>query len=124
MSATRVVGQIFNTSRNASSEVKLIRFFKKGGEQRKTFQTLLLTTKYGLGQGFSCSKPFCRALSLRDVQRNIDKKGLLVQIVSFGIVTNDYHVKSSGKSWNEQIYFTLVICLSIIFDLSPLFNSK
>lgn len=34
-SATKVVGQIFNTSRNASPQVKLTRFFEKGGEERK-----------------------------------------------------------------------------------------
>lgn len=115
MSATKVVGQIFNTSRNASSEVKLIWFLKRGGEQRKTSQTLLLTTRYGLAQGLSCSKPFCRALSLRDVQRNIGKKGLLVQTFSFGIVANDYHGKSSGKPWNGQVLFHCVnVCQSCL----------
>lgn len=34
-SATRVLGQIFNTSRNDSSEVKLTRLLKRRGEERK-----------------------------------------------------------------------------------------
>lgn len=32
-SAAKVVGQIFNTSRNASVEVKLTRFLKRGGKE-------------------------------------------------------------------------------------------
>lgn len=74
-SATRVVGQIFNKSRNALPEVKLTLFlrgeWRREGRKGKMSQTPLLVPWFGLGHSLDCLKPDCRALFLRDAQRNI-----------------------------------------------------